>query len=97
MIKERHFSQALVVHAYNPSYSGGKDQEDPGSKLDPGKQFERPYLKKPITRKSWWSGSSGKNACLRKYQALSSNLSVAKRKRRGFIFHLFSFIYLKNR
>jgi hypothetical protein len=25
--------QAQVAHAYNPSYSGGKDQEDHGSKL----------------------------------------------------------------
>jgi hypothetical protein len=24
-------SQALVAHAYNPSYSGGVDQEDHGS------------------------------------------------------------------
>jgi hypothetical protein len=26
------FSWALVAHAYNPSYSGGRDQEDHGSK-----------------------------------------------------------------
>jgi hypothetical protein len=25
-------SQELVAHAYNPSYSGGRDQEDQGSK-----------------------------------------------------------------
>jgi hypothetical protein len=25
-------SRALVAHAYNPSYSGGRDQEDHGSK-----------------------------------------------------------------
>jgi hypothetical protein len=30
--KKSHRSQALVVHAYN-SYSGGRDQEDYGSKL----------------------------------------------------------------
>jgi hypothetical protein len=35
----------LVAHAYNPIYSGGKDQDDGGSKPAPGKQFLRPYLK----------------------------------------------------
>jgi hypothetical protein len=29
--------QALVAHAYNPSYSGGRKQEDHGSKPAPGK------------------------------------------------------------
>jgi hypothetical protein len=38
--------QELVAHAYNPSYSGGGDQEDNGLKPAPGKQFSRPYLKK---------------------------------------------------
>jgi hypothetical protein len=33
-----------VAHAYNPSYSGDRDQEDWG-------------LKKPITKQGWWSGS----------------------------------------
>jgi hypothetical protein len=36
-IKNGKFSQALVAHAYNPSYSGGKDQEDHSSKPAPGK------------------------------------------------------------
>jgi hypothetical protein len=32
------YSQALVTHACNPSYSGdGEDQENSGSKLAPGK------------------------------------------------------------
>jgi hypothetical protein len=31
--KSTFLSQALVVHAYNPSYSGGRDQEEQGSKL----------------------------------------------------------------
>jgi hypothetical protein len=33
-----------VAHAYNPSYSGGRDQEDCGSK-PASKQSIRPYLK----------------------------------------------------
>jgi hypothetical protein len=41
-------SWALVAHAYNPSYSGGRDQEDLGSKPAWGK-FLRPCLKKPTT------------------------------------------------
>jgi hypothetical protein len=35
-----------VVYAYNPSYSGGRDQENHGLKPAPGKQFARPYLEK---------------------------------------------------
>jgi hypothetical protein len=34
-----------VAYACNPSYSAGRDQEDGGSKLAPGKQSGRPYLK----------------------------------------------------
>jgi hypothetical protein len=35
-----------VANTYNPSYSGDRDQEDPGSNPVPDKQFIRPYLKK---------------------------------------------------
>jgi hypothetical protein len=35
-----------VAHAYNPSYSGGRDQEDHCLKPAPGKQFWRTCLKK---------------------------------------------------
>jgi hypothetical protein len=35
-----------LAHACNPSYSGGRDQEDHGWKPVLGKQFERPYLEK---------------------------------------------------
>jgi hypothetical protein len=43
-------SRAPVAHACNPSYSGDRDQEDPGSKPALGEQFPRPYLEKPITK-----------------------------------------------
>jgi hypothetical protein len=33
-----------VAHAYNPSFLGGRDQEDLGSKSALGKQFMRFYL-----------------------------------------------------
>jgi hypothetical protein len=36
-IKIKIIGQPLVAHACNPSYSGGRDQEDPGSKPAPGK------------------------------------------------------------
>jgi hypothetical protein len=44
--KKKNFSRAPAAHACNPSYSGGRDQEDCGLKPALGKQFERPYLKK---------------------------------------------------
>jgi hypothetical protein len=40
-----------VAHACNPSYSGGRDQEDYGSKPGPGKQFARPYPEKNPSKK----------------------------------------------
>jgi hypothetical protein len=32
IIKKKKCCQVLVAHTYNPSYSGGRDQEDHGSK-----------------------------------------------------------------
>jgi hypothetical protein len=48
---------ALVAHACNPSYSGGRDQED--CSLKPAwTKFENPYLEKKASQKNgWWSGS----------------------------------------
>jgi hypothetical protein len=40
--------RALVAHACNPSYSGGRDQEDHGSKPA---QVNRPYLEKTLHKK----------------------------------------------
>jgi hypothetical protein len=39
----------LVAHAYNPSYSGGRDQEDHGQKPAQADSFRDPISKKPIT------------------------------------------------
>jgi hypothetical protein len=50
-ILEKKKNQAPVAHTCNPSYSGGRDQEDLGSKPAPGKSFERPYLKKNPSQK----------------------------------------------
>jgi hypothetical protein len=39
-----------VVHAYNPSYSGGRDQEDHGLKLNWADGSRDPILKKLNTK-----------------------------------------------
>jgi hypothetical protein len=44
------FSRALVAHAFNPSYSGGKDQEDRGWKPACEIVYET-LFKKPTTKK----------------------------------------------
>jgi hypothetical protein len=36
-----------MAHACNPSYSGGRNQEDCGLKLALANSFVRPYLKNP--------------------------------------------------
>jgi hypothetical protein len=66
---------APVAHACNPSYSGGRDQEDCGSKPTPSKQFLKPYLEKIPHKKGLveWL----------KVQALSSSPSTAKRKKKN--------------
>jgi hypothetical protein len=45
------------AHACNPSYSGGRNQEDHGSKPAQANSSPDPILKKLITKKGWWSGS----------------------------------------
>jgi hypothetical protein len=42
---------ASVAHACNPSYSGGRDQEDQGSKSSQANSLRDPILKKPITER----------------------------------------------
>jgi hypothetical protein len=41
-----------VVHACKPSYAGGRDPEDHGSKPAWAKSSMRPYLKKSFTKKA---------------------------------------------
>jgi hypothetical protein len=50
-------SQASVAHAYKPSYSEGRDQEDLGSKPAWTNSSKDPVSKIPITKKGWWNGS----------------------------------------
>jgi hypothetical protein len=42
-----------VAHTCNPSYSGGRDQEDHGSKPAWTNSSQDPILKTPITQKDW--------------------------------------------
>jgi hypothetical protein len=42
-----------VAHTYNPSYSGGRDQKDQGSKPALAKKKKKNHTQK----KGWWSGS----------------------------------------
>jgi hypothetical protein len=44
-------SQVLVTHAYYPSYSGGRDQEDCSSKPAQANSSTRPYLEKTHHKK----------------------------------------------
>jgi hypothetical protein len=50
---EDNYCQALVAHAYNPRYSGGRDQEDHGSKLAWANSSWDPILKKKSQKKGW--------------------------------------------
>jgi hypothetical protein len=64
----------LVVYACNPSYSGGRDEKDRGSKPAWENSSTRPYLKKPFTKigvVEWL-----------KVKALSSSPSTTKEKRK---------------
>jgi hypothetical protein len=63
----------LVAHASNPSYSGGRDQEDHSSKPAQANSSRDSYLKKPFTKiglVEWL-----------KVKALSSSPSTGKKKR----------------
>jgi hypothetical protein len=51
MCQESWSSQALVVHACNLSYSGGRHQEDHCSKSAQANSSQDPVLKIPITKR----------------------------------------------
>jgi hypothetical protein len=56
-LKTSRTTWALAAHACNPSCSGGRDQEDRGSKPAQENSSMRPYLEKNHKKKGWWSGS----------------------------------------
>jgi hypothetical protein len=47
------FKQIVQLGTCNPSYSGGREQEDRGSKLARANSSWDPILKKPITKNGW--------------------------------------------
>jgi hypothetical protein len=47
---------ASVAHACNPSYSGGRDEENHSSKSAQANSSRDLISKKPITKKGWQSG-----------------------------------------
>jgi hypothetical protein len=63
-----------LAQACNPSYSGGRDQEDHGSKPAQANSSMRPYLKKSFTK-------TGLVEWL-KVKALSLSPSPAKKKKK---------------
>jgi hypothetical protein len=50
--KKQKGSRAPVAHACNPSHSGGRDQEDFGSKPAQANSSARPYLEKPFKNRA---------------------------------------------
>jgi hypothetical protein len=66
--------QVPVAHTCNPSYSGGRDQED--CSLKPA-QANTSYLENTHCKKCWQSGSEWL-----KVKALSSSPSIAKKKKK---------------
>jgi hypothetical protein len=52
-LKNNHW---LVAPTYNPSYSGGRDQEDRVSKPDRANSSSDPILKKTLSQKNWAGG-----------------------------------------
>jgi hypothetical protein len=75
-----------VAHAYNPSYSGGRDQEDHGSKPTIGKQLVKPYLKETHHKKGWQSDRSSKSTSLASVRPCVQNLLLQKKKK-DMLFH----------
>jgi hypothetical protein len=63
--------RALMAHACNPSYSGGRDQEDRGSKPT---RANRVYLEKTYHKKQLMEWL--------KVKVLSSSPSTAKKKKK---------------
>jgi hypothetical protein len=51
--KKIYDSWALVAHTCNPSYSGGRDQEDCGLMPAPANSFREPILKIHNTKQGW--------------------------------------------
>jgi hypothetical protein len=60
-LKDVSWSQVLVAHICNPSYSGGRDQEDRGWKPAQVNSFQAPILKKNPSQKRAGGVTQGSN------------------------------------
>jgi hypothetical protein len=69
-----------VAHACNPSHSGGREQENRGSKPSGANSSRDPISKKPFTKKRTGGVAQGEGP--------TSNPSTTKRKKKGFVLHL---------
>jgi hypothetical protein len=50
--KDLYSCPALLTHAYDPSYSGCRDQEDCGSKPTQANSSARPSVEKPFRKRA---------------------------------------------
>jgi hypothetical protein len=57
-------SQTPLGHKWNPSYSGGRDQEAQGLKQPRQTVYKTPSQKTPSQKKGWWNGSHTESTCL---------------------------------
>jgi hypothetical protein len=62
MSAKEHWDWVVVAHAYNPSYLGGWDQEDYGSRPAQVNSSQDPIFK--ITRVKWTAGMAQAVECL---------------------------------
>jgi hypothetical protein len=74
-----------VAYTCNPSYSGGKDQEDHDLKPAWANSLWNPVLKIPNLKEGWWSGSGG-------IEALSSSSNITKKKKSSSLLVQFSWV-----
>jgi hypothetical protein len=75
-----------VVHACNPSYSGGRDQEDCGLKPARANSLQDPILKNPSQKQNKTKQKNRKKIGLvewLKVKALSSSPSTAQKTSGG--------------
>jgi hypothetical protein len=63
-LKEHFLGQAPVAHKYNPSYSGGRDQEDHDLKPAQANSSQDPISKIANIKMGSWNSSSWYSPCL---------------------------------
>jgi hypothetical protein len=80
--KNFNISCITVTHSCNPSYSGGRNQEDGGSKPAWANTSPYPISKKSVRKEGWWSGSSCNNVCLASMRPGVQTPILPKRKKK---------------